>query len=125
MIFKVNEKKLTTERFSIEFDYEIMQVLDYANLFVVLLKLPPKTKDERNIYGINAMGNQLWRIESTKDAIMDEHFAKNYSRAVYQDIYIHISNNGDGTFSGTTFFAILNKFNPASGKLLTSHFVRW
>lgn len=63
-MFKFSRNSLTCATGGqVRFQYDIEKVIPFANLIVVLLKIPPDTVCNENVFGVAMNGSIEWQIE--------------------------------------------------------------
>lgn len=122
--YEVSNKKLVTPQFERTFDHEIHEVIYYKNIYVVLLTIPNDCNEVDNIYGINSVGKQIWRIENPEKVFNIQKTGKSEFDNMTLSIYVGL-NQDDDVFSATTFFGIKYIFDYQNGKLLEKKNIRW
>ncbi len=89
------------------FDHGLKDVLEFGEIFVVLLSIPVGTTYNRNVFGISkADGRVLWQIQPTASIVMPTN----------DNPYVGIGRKEDGAVSATTFDGITVYLDPISGK---------
>lgn len=69
MNFKIlkNRKQIEVNKNIIEFNFPIMESLEFEDYLVVLLEIPNGVFFYENVFGVNAAGALAWQIESVKE----------------------------------------------------------
>lgn len=107
--------KVITSRFEIEFDYKINKV-EYVNkIILVLLEIPKGSKEVDNLYGVDEMGNILWRVQSIKEAF-----------GIPQNTpYVALKIVNSDIVQVTSFFGMRFSVDISNGKLIDKESIGW
>jgi len=77
MSYDIIGPTLKTQSFEISFEYDILQVIFYDDIFVVCLNPLKNSRGsvikgiENNVYGINPKGEIIWRIQDPREVYPD------------------------------------------------------
>jgi hypothetical protein len=94
----------------VTFLYPIIKAVEFDNIFVVMLDVPPGAHYNENVFGVDADGNIIWQIEKLPSPYPDT-------------IYVSLNQQGDkaklNNYDGSELV-----INPATGQLINKRFVK-
>lgn len=124
LIYNVEGKNIRLEENSINFEHNIQDVKYWDGIYVVLLKIPNNVNEKDNVYGIDASGKLMWKIQNPVEAFDLKGNEQGYNYLA-SSVYVQIHVDSSGIFTATTFFGIKYTFDYKTGKLLKQESVRW
>lgn len=116
-MYKVIDNKLFIDENECDFEYNIEDVKYQEGVYIVLLNIPSEVNEADNIYGVNELGEVIWRIENPIIAFNikpDEQGYNYYADSIYVGLFV-----SEGKFSASTFFGMNYVFNFKTGKLIS------
>jgi len=115
-MYKVIGNKLFIDENECAFEYDIEDVKYQEGIYIVLLNIPNEVNEVDNIYGVNKLGEIIWRIENPIVAFnikSDEQGYNYYADSIYVGLFV-----SESKFSASTFFGMNYDFNFKTGKLI-------
>jgi hypothetical protein len=58
----------------VDFDHSIAEVVEFDDVLVVRLKIPPKIVYNENVFGLDFRGEILWKVEPIKHVTEDSSY---------------------------------------------------
>jgi len=68
-MFSIDNNVLIVNGKKVRFDNKIRKVIEYKNIFLVLLDIPIKSNEINNLYCIDESGNIFWKVEDLNNII--------------------------------------------------------
>ena len=100
--FEIVESSLKINSFTINFEYNISDVIYWDGIYAVLLAIPNEIEETDNIYGIDSKGKVIWRIENSVKRFEADKNEQVYSYLV-SSTYVHIHLNSRDIFIANNF----------------------
>lgn len=122
--YEVINKTLETNDFTVDFEYNIQDVIYWDGIYIVLLSIPNEVNEVDNIYGVNSRGKVIWKIENPTKAFKLNKNEQGYDYMALS-IYVHMNVSAEGVFTANTFFGMRYIFDYKTGKLLKQESSRW
>lgn len=107
MTKKWNGKTIGFSEKTVEFPFEIVQVITYNDTFLVLLDIPEESEELNNIYCLDQDGNQIWQSEDLH-VIKQDMLLLPYEAMEIREEYLYAAD----------FYGRHYKINPVNGKIL-------
>jgi hypothetical protein len=107
--------KLITSSFEVEFEYNIDKIEYIDRIILVLLEIPKGSKEVDNLYGVDEIGNILWRVQSIKEAF-----------GIPQNTpYVALKVVNADTVQVTSFYGMRFSVDISNGKLIDKESIKW
>lgn len=104
-VILLKEKQLKKR---VKFPYDVAQVLDFSNVFVVRIESPLKSRFNENVYGVSYDGKILWQVGPRKYVYEDSP----YTGMIKEDEKVKLFN-----WDGTELLV-----NPMTGRVLKEEY---
>lgn len=109
--YKIEQNKLITANGQIiNFDYPIAETLDFPEVIIARLNIPPKANFNENVFGISYEGKILWQI------LPQQHLDDD---SPYTGMNYENGNAGLYNWDATLYIV-----NPLTGQVITKQFVK-
>lgn len=112
-MFSQFDNEIVVDNNKIVFEYNIRCVKEVNETLIVLLEIPNNVTYLNNVFGINKIGEIMWRIQSVNDVFPVKNQLP-FENLMVNDTEVFVSD-----FYGRRF-----SFNPTNGKILSSDVVR-
>ena len=123
--YRIENKKLLSKDFKVDFDYNIKDIQYIDNIYIILLDIPNNVDEIDNVYGVNEKGEIIWRIENPEKTFPVNKTGKPEYDNIALSVYVSINFNPDMLLTATTFFATKYVVDYKTGKLLKKEQGRW
>ncbi|MGE0911698.1 hypothetical protein ACQGRJ_17305 [Bacillus atrophaeus] len=57
-----SNEKLKIGNIEVNFQHDILEIKELNDIIIVVLKLPPRSSERNNVYGVSKDGHIIWRI---------------------------------------------------------------